>query len=246
MSAASAALVSHIKANLVRLNEARLPDEYYYASIPLCIIDAVFSIGVRYESTRRTVRDWCRSQVPAWRVIARTPGSEPRRSQHTLKAFITLLEGKDFRSLAQAEFKNSQRTSSTNGILKAEAVYRFAAVLRDFGVDDFPDTCDQALNDKILGRITEIKGQGSGLSFDYFQMLAGLDGHVKADRMVRRFVADALGSTVVPAGTAQALVIEACQLLKEEFPYLTPRLLDYEIWNYQRSRRSAGGPALVG
>ncbi len=168
-----------------------------------------------------------------------------RRSQHTLRHFITLLEGKDFKLLAQTDFKNSQRTSSTNGILKAEAAYKFAVVLRDFGIDDFSDTSDQALNDKVRARAMEIKGQGSGLSFDYFQMLAGSDGHVKADRMVRRFVADAIGANGVHAYTAQALVLEACKSLKQDFPDLTPRLLDYEIWNYQRSRKSAGGPTLV-
>ena len=36
-----------------------LPDEYRYASLPLCVIDAVYSIGVTYEVTRRTVTRWC-------------------------------------------------------------------------------------------------------------------------------------------------------------------------------------------
>ncbi len=41
------------------LKNARLGDEYFYQSLPLCIIDAVFSIGVKYEGTRRTVIRYC-------------------------------------------------------------------------------------------------------------------------------------------------------------------------------------------
>ncbi len=36
-----------------------LPSEFYYPSLPLCIIDAVYSIGVTYTSTRKTVIRFC-------------------------------------------------------------------------------------------------------------------------------------------------------------------------------------------
>jgi hypothetical protein len=42
------------------------------------------------------------------------------------------------------------------------------------------------------GIIETIPGQGSGISFKYFSMLAGNGNYVKPDRMVKRFVADAL------------------------------------------------------
>lgn len=32
-----------------------LPEEFFYASLPLCVVDAVFSIGVTYTSTANTV-----------------------------------------------------------------------------------------------------------------------------------------------------------------------------------------------
>lgn len=236
MFAACTALLRHIKLKLTGLQEARLPDEYYYASLPLCVVDAVFSIGVRYESTRRTVRSWCDSQTPAWRMIDRSPRSQQRRSQHTLEEFLGLLKGRDFRSLAQREFNNIQRTSSTNGILKAEATYLFAMALHHAGIDEFGDTQDVMRIEKVRPSVLQIKGQGSGLSFDYFLMLSGSDTNVKADRMVRRFVADALGVTDVAADTARRLIVDVCEALKADFPNLTPRLLDYEIWTYQRTR----------
>jgi hypothetical protein len=169
-------------------------------------------------------------------MIERAVGSEERKSDHTLEEFIGLLEGKDFRSLAQNEFDNSQRTSTKKGILKAEAVYRFVRALRDFDMNDFSDTKDQKQIEKVRPSVLRIAGQGSGLSFDYFLMLSGSDTNVKADRMVRRFVADALGVTDVPADIARRLIVEVCEALKADFPNLTPRLLDYEIWTYQRAR----------
>ncbi|MFS0809480.1 hypothetical protein [Shouchella sp. 1P01AA] len=38
------------------LKQAQLPDEYYYSHLTLCVIDSVFSIGVRYEGVRNTVK----------------------------------------------------------------------------------------------------------------------------------------------------------------------------------------------
>jgi len=52
-------LVVQIKLTLPGLESARLDDEYEYASVPLYVIDAVFSIGVRYEAARQTVVKFC-------------------------------------------------------------------------------------------------------------------------------------------------------------------------------------------
>ena len=33
------------------LGNAKLPKEYFYSNLPLCVLDAIYSIGVRYTST---------------------------------------------------------------------------------------------------------------------------------------------------------------------------------------------------
>jgi hypothetical protein len=65
-------------------------------------------------------------------------------------------------------------------------------------------------------------------------MLAGSDNYVKADRMIHGFVRDALGKkfTNVEAAT---VVHDGCEILKLTYLALTPRLLDHEIWKYQRA-----------
>src|SRR5215470_10096832 len=52
-------LVAYIRRTISGLEAAKLENEYEYSCVPLCIIDAVFSMGVRYESTRHTVREFC-------------------------------------------------------------------------------------------------------------------------------------------------------------------------------------------
>ena len=41
--------------NKLDLKNAKLSDEYYYSCLPICIIDAVYSIGVTYKSVQNTV-----------------------------------------------------------------------------------------------------------------------------------------------------------------------------------------------
>ena len=41
------------------LATASLGKEYYYQSLPLCVIDAVFSIGVKYKSVQNVVARYC-------------------------------------------------------------------------------------------------------------------------------------------------------------------------------------------
>lgn len=212
------------------LQAAKLTDDYYYASLPLCVIDAVFSIGVRYESVQRTVRNWCEAQDPKWELHGR-PGKSP---PHQMDEFVAVLSKHGTRSLAESIFKNRQRTSTRSGILKAEAVFRFAKTLLEGGIMTLGDTEDDARNERVAKKIEQIEGQRSGISFDYFLMLAGSDDFVKADRMICRFVSAALKRENVIPQQARLLVKEAATQLKSHFPLVTPRLLDYAIWSYQR------------
>ena len=215
------------------LQAAKLTDDYYYASLPLCVIDAVFSIGVRYESVRRTVRNWCEAQDPKWELYGR-PGKSP---PHQMDEFVALLSKHDSPSLAESLFKNRQRTSTRSGILKAEAVFRFAKTLLEGCIMTLGDTEDDAKNERVRKKIEQIEGQKSGISFDYFLMLAGSDDFVKADRMICRFVSAALKRENVIPQQAKSLVKEAATQLKSDFPHITPRLLDYAIWSHQRKIR---------
>lgn len=65
-------------------------------------------------------------------------------------------------------------------------------------------------------------------------MLAGSEDFVKPDRMVVRFLEAALGR---PVGISEAveLLRDTSRELLPEFPNMSARLLDYEVWKFQRS-----------
>jgi hypothetical protein len=224
---------------------ASLGDEYYYQGLPLCVIDAVFSIGVRYSGTRQLVARYCEyTQQRRLRVGKDLP---PTAEQEAVTTFCDRPEQADPSRMAERAYGNRQRTSTKNGILKAEAAIRFAGALRSHGVEflqDVPRIADSAC---FEADIRSIPGQGSGISLQYFWMLAGADDFIKPDRMVLRFLQSAL-SRSVPVQEASSLLRSACRQLAAKYPALTPRLIDHEVWKYQRTASaaessSAPGPA---
>lgn len=231
-------LAAHIRRTLDDLHTSLADAAYEYASLPLCVIDAVFSIGVRYESTERTVRDFCVRHH--WQKDGRARESE----EHTISEFLQILQPYENRwdEMARELFHNRQRTSSRSGILKAEAVYRFCKTLQRFDIETLSDALKSGLRDDLRSAIKAIPGQASGLSYSYFLILAGNENGVKPDRMVTRFVANALRVRNVTPEFAEELVRQASAVLRAEFPKLMPSTLDNKIWKYQRDQEeSASG-----
>jgi hypothetical protein len=210
----------------LNLSNAKLGDEYYYQSLPFCVIDAVFSIGAHYNSTRNTVNRY-REQCPA--ISEEIP----------ISRFVEQYDEYGAERMANEVFRNRQRTSSRNGTLKAKAVLLFAQTLLAFGVDRFQDIReklgDSEFQDEFEIEIKKIKGQGSGISARYFYMLAGSDDFVKPDRMIHRFIQSATNRTLSDEECRKAIV-QACGILAREHPNLNPRLLDHQMWLYQRKQ----------
>jgi hypothetical protein len=130
--------------------------------------------------------------------------------------------------------RNHQRTSSRNGILKAEAVLHEARILEHEGVGvpaDLTGANEERLQ-HLRARWSAVPGQASGISWRAFCMLAGL-AEVKPDRMIRRYAATALGRS----GETAVGVEEARDLVMATAAHLgvSPRALDYAIWSYQSS-----------
>ncbi len=211
---------------------ARL-DTYGYAHLPLCVMDAVFSIGVRYMSVENTLARFC-----DFAGILPT-GHLPPAEQLAISDFILLHESNGLHGMTREVYQNRQRTSPRNGILKADAVYRFAKVLAQFGVETLHDVPRIKGFPDFEAEIKTIPGQRSGISLQSFYMLTGDENTIKPDRMIVRFIEQATqeGYNLQwhPRYSPQEmthLVIAACRLLQTEQPSLTPRTLDRLIWNY--------------
>lgn len=221
-------------------SKPKLDSEYYYAHLPLCVVDSVFSMGVKYESVRNVVR---RMEPLVGHILFRDYGSLPTdpSQQASVTSFLEKIENQSPEKLALEIYQNKQRTSSQNGILKAEAVSRFLRVLAKFNVQYFQDVPDLITNADFEQQIKRIPGQASGICLSYFFMLAGNDQLIKPDRMVRDFLKAITGSTVT-LEEAQVLLAEVSAQLVVRGYEMNPRLLDNLIWNYQR-RLPKGIPA---
>ncbi|WP_170408918.1 hypothetical protein [Ruegeria arenilitoris] len=208
-----------------------LPAEFFYASLPLCVIDAVFSIGVTYTSTANTVTRFCERQGWAKSLVPDTPRTI---GEHTINEFLALFDGLTAEQMADDLFGNRQRTSTRSGILKAEAVRQYAEALQANDIEDFGDMTETSLT-MIEKQVRDIPGQGSGISFDYFRMLAGNDNLIKPDRMVQRYVAKAtnMRSDRVTPEFAKSVLLSAIHVLAEQGYAWLPKKLDYTIWSFE-------------
>jgi len=155
--------------------------------------------------------------------------------QYSVRQFDELLSRNcDYRRIAAELFDNRQRTSTRNGILKAEAIHRFAQVLLRHQVNYFQDIPTVIRSEQFESDIRSIPGQTYGTSLTYFFMLSGEENMVKPDRMVLRFLSRIIGSQVGQQNPHEWLS-QALQILNETYPALTLRQLDHEIWKYEQS-----------
>lgn len=205
------------------LGPVKLPHDYGYPSLALCIIDAVQSTGFRYSSVRVVITRYhaYRSQQGA------NPGSDT--ASDVVESFGTLHGVENWAH----EIGTRNRTSSHRGApLKAEAIHAEGAMLTEQNVESVHDV--RALPESRLAEVralwTAVVGQRSDITWRYFLMLAGVPG-VKPDRMITRFVATALGlrPTAVSPQFASHLVIYAANEMN-----VSVSALDHAMWTWQR------------
>lgn len=222
------------------LRTAELSAVYYYQSLPLCVIDAVFSIGVLYGQVENVIRHF--SRVTGWTTFRELhSGFPPANSQASISDFLQVAT--QHAHPEESLFNNrgyANPTSRQNRIRKAILVQEFARVLQEEKVETFQfleSHPDQARLDR---KLRALPASSSGVAVRYFRMLAGDDDQVKPDRMILRFIEDCIGNMMGP-DEAATIIQDACALLKKVHPHLTPRLLDFEIWKHQRDKPSPRG-----
>ncbi len=222
--------------NNLSLQDAKLGEEYFYLSLPFCIIDAVYSLAARYSSTRNVVIRFC--NIEGLQRLKLVRSSYPEISdQYSVKQFDDALSRyDDYGKIASGLFNNRQRTSTRNGILKAEAVHRFAQVLLRHNVNYFQDIQKVFQNHHFESDICSIPGQTHGTSLTYFFMLSGEENLIKPDRMVVRFL-QRIVDKQISVQSPHEWLSKALLILNEIYPTLTLRQLDHEIWKYEQSWR---------
>lgn len=216
------ALAAHVRDTVPAGTVWTTPDGYP-SSLGLCILDSIWSIGVNYDHHVIPV-------LNRYRDLAATAGRDANLDTPCdLAMTIDQIGGPD--SFAGA-VKSRHRTSSTNGILKAEAVDQASQL---FCTNNIASTEDLvARSTEVKPQWHQIRGQRSGVSWKYLLMLAGVDG-IKPDRMIHGYITDAIGVAV----TNQEAV-ELLASVQQAWPEPRPALLelDHAIWRYQSRRTS--------
>ena len=204
-------------------------------SLPICILDAVFSIGIRYEMARKVwlnSKDYYKLSFLSMEDIENGIKDD---CEHTINDFINNVNSfnsiEDFRASVKI---SRHRTSSRNGILKIEAVYEIARILQMHSINTVEDFRDYPDHNTLDKEICSVRGQRSGIMLKYLYMLAGDKNKCKLDRVLRAFVAKYYPN--LSDDEIIELLNNTVSELKEERSDLTLRLLDCAIWKETRKK----------
>lgn len=187
------------------------PNRIFPKSLPICILEAVFSIAANNTSSKNTYTNY----MNYYNIIP-DEKSGIIRPEHTIKEFIENVESfKSIDEFTDVVLKNHQRTSSKNGILKSEAVYEIAKVFQKYKIDTLTDLqhCSGEQRCNLEKEILSVKGQSSGIMLKYLYMLAGNENMIKSDRMLMRFINSVNNDITIE--DAQAIIDECVSLLKK-------------------------------
>ncbi|MGH8981431.1 MAG: hypothetical protein ACRDWE_10505, partial [Acidimicrobiales bacterium] len=218
----STRLVAYCRANLPPQEDWE-PFTGYPNSLALAVTDAIWSMWARYAITRGVIQRYA--------VYRRSLGGNP--AHDGLRELVQVYEqlgGSDqfIDEIGTRNRVSTARGASRKGEVVLEAAHRLLALSIDTA-DDFRAADGQDLGQQVAQTWRALPGQGSGISWRYLRMLAGL-ADVKPDRMVIRFVASSLR---VPESAVRP--DEAVQLVAAAAAHfgVDVRSLDHEIWKYQ-------------
>ncbi len=208
---------------------------YFPHSLPICVIDAVFSIGIRYEMAQKAwinYKDYYKLSFLSMEDVEKGIKDD---CEHTINDFVDNVNSFDDIESFRSSVKISRhRTSSRNGILKIEAVYEIARILQKHSINTVEDFRDYPDHNTLDKEICSVRGQRSGIMLKYLYMLAGDKNKCKLDRVLRAFVAKYYPN--LSDDEIIELLNNTVSELKEERSDLTLRLLDCAIWKETRKK----------
>lgn len=196
---------------------------YGYQSLVLNIIDAVYSISAKYESTLKVVERF-----------AKYVGIDVENGNYTLSQFVRDFASYDYETLANDIFKNRQRTSAMSGILKAEAVVKYIETLVTININNKDDLLNYPNKNSIKQKIGLIPGHRSGVAFSYLLMLSGDTSTFKPDRHMFNFFENYLKYGDMSENDLRHAFEEQLEIIKPNYPKFTIRTLDSLIWNFMK------------
>jgi hypothetical protein len=201
----------------------------YPDSLALAVLDAIWSVGIRYTTTQGV--------VTRYTMHRRFAGSDAAHDSLTdLLGLYDRLGGVD--TFITTVGTLNRVSTQPGAALKGEAVHQAATALQSLGIDtaqQFRQAQGTDLGTQAETAWRAVPGQGSGISWRYLRMLLGI-ADVKPDRMVKRFIATALGTDEQQFSNDKAIRLVQAAAAHHG---VEQHALDHEIWKYQTSTADA-------
>ncbi len=194
---------------------------YHYQSLPICLIDCVYSLRAKYKATTMPV---------VQRYADAYMDGNKYASGDTISSFVERVDCCGGPTVfADRVVKNHQKLGRSL-IPKEEAVYQLARYLKLLRIDTLEDFRQFESPELLEIVIRAVKGI-SDAGVNYLFMLAGDPNRVKPDVHIHHCIVDACGRDVSNE-ECQTLFSEAVELLKPKHKGLTVAALDNTIWRF--------------
>ena len=197
---------------------------YDYHSLPVCIIDCVYSLRVHYDTTTKRIID---------RYARKYLNGDVFNSTETISDLLSHFDELNSKSDFSRIINNKQKLGKD--IPKESVCYdiaKYLSYLHIESLNDFLEFEDKIFLEKVL---RSVKGFGSA-GVNYLFMLTGDIDRCKIDTHISQFMNDIFGDKP-PENEIYRLFKEAVKILKNEYPGLNVRNLDGIVWRYYQSKK---------
>lgn len=208
-------LSEYIK-SVIGIKYSEMPN--YYHSLPICILDDIFSLQAKYETmTLPTVKRFANHFL----------NGDIYAGGYLTDNFIADLEKEGLSNVMNNILNNRQ---VVGGRRKIEVCYDVAKKLQKLKIQTMEDFAAFEDEEYLTFCLRSVKGVGDA-AIDYLFMMAGDSNRVKPDIHIHHCIKDATGHDVSNE-ECQRLFREVSEAIKDQYPFATPRFLDGLVWTY--------------
>lgn len=201
------------------LNLESIESQPDYGSLPLCIIDTIFSLRAKYQLVINVTQRYADNFLENQNRFA---------SGHTISDFVTSYETCN----DPQDFTNNYigRNNQIAGRLKIIPCYELAKKLQKLGIETIEDfqKYQKENEDCLECLIRSVKGFGPQAT-NYLFMLSGDSSRVKVDTHINHCMRDVFKRELTN-DEVQELFKEVVKILKKDYPSLTVSRLDHAVW----------------
>jgi len=196
------------------------PVPYTFRSLPICIIDAVYSLNDRYTHTEKIHQNYANACL----------GGDRESPVDSISRFLQFVDSCGGEEL----FAKNVLCSSNKiaGKIPKEQITckiaKYLKILRIETIEDFKSFESEELLEAVLYSVKGFKDAG----VNYLFMLAGDPNRCKPDTHIKKAVLEGCGEEFKDNNDCQTLFRDTVEKLKEDYPALTVRQLDGVIWSY--------------